>query len=859
METRWSRICDRFIEAGWLLAVVLTPAFFNVRTARVFEPDKGALLCSLAFVMAAAWLIKAAEHAIYRLGNRIERVGSSQPRRPQIFYALIVLSVLFAAVYLGSTLASVHPRISLVGSYQRGQGAYLTFCLIAIGLLIATHLRTRGQVGRLLAAVALGSLPVTLYAALQSVGADPLPWGASGPVVASTLGNADFLAAYLVMAIPLTLAGLIALVLAIRGALQERGKIVVYGLCLVCGLVILGLQVYALVLTGTRIAPLALLSAAVPAVLLLVAALLQNPRRRRAPLGLAGILVLGILLALTILSFTDISLAESPIVQFAGSNQSPQMIVRQLIWKGAQELLYTRPAVGDQLDRLAPLRPLLGYGPETMYLTYNSVYQPELGHYEARTASPDRAFNQLLDVGVNLGWIGVIVFLFLLAAFFGAAVARVWTAEEAIEGVVASGVLWAGLAHFVEAQFSIPIIPTRLLFWVGLGTMAALVAHHEEESAEEHQAADFSPRPLSSGVALLLLPTIALVIVATAGFLRVPQDGIWPGIVMLISLALAAATAVTHALAGRREPVEESGRRQQPHLLVNGLLITLALSLLAGAGLMVNGLLSTMMELPPGVRLHTMDDMLQFAQETGTVFPLLAWGVAFLGLLSIALALPRLHTPLARQNRRNLVAIPLYILIVAGAMALILGTCVRPIQADAIFKAANPYDWNQQWSLAVELYERAIELAPQEDFYYIYLGRVQLAQSSEEGSTQLEKALETLERAQILNPLNPDHAANLSRFHRQAAALETDATARETHLHTADNHYAEALALAPQNVVLLNEWALLQWYLHGEAQACRLLERSLELDPEFEQTQQQYTDICSQAIPDRPQSLDFED
>jgi tetratricopeptide (TPR) repeat protein len=134
-----------------------------------------------------------------------------------------------------------------------------------------------------------------------------------------------------------------------------------------------------------------------------------------------------------------------------------------------------------------------------------------------------------------------------------------------------------------------------------------------------------------------------------------------------------------------------------------------------------------------------------------------------------------------------------------------------------------------------------------------------LAQSSEEGSAQLEKALETLERAQTLNPLNPDHAANLSRFHQQAAALETDATARETHLHAADNHYAEALALAPQNVMLLNEWALLQWYLHGEAQACRLLERSLELDPEFEQTQQQYADICSRAISDQPQNLDFED
>ncbi len=182
---------------------------------------------------------------------------------------------------------------------------------------------------------------------------------------------------------------------------------------------------------------------------------------------------------------------------------------------------------------------------------------------------------------------------------------------------------------------------------------------------------------------------------------------------------------------------------------------------------------------------------------------------------------------------------------------------MRPMQADAIFKAANPYDWKKQWSLAIQLYERAVELASQEDFYYIHLGRAQLEQGSKDPA-QLERAQETLERALVLNPLNPDHVANLSRFHRQAAALESGVAA-ETHLRAADNYYAEALRLAPQNVVLLNEWALLQWYLHGETQACRLMDRSLELDPEFEQTRQQYADICSQAIPDRPQSLDFED
>jgi tetratricopeptide (TPR) repeat protein len=259
-----------------------------------------------------------------------------------------------------------------------------------------------------------------------------------------------------------------------------------------------------------------------------------------------------------------------------------------------------------------------------------------------------------------------------------------------------------------------------------------------------------------------------------------------------------------------------------------------------------------------------MDDVLQFTRQTANIFPLLAWSAAFLGLLAVALALPRPRLPLASQNRRNLVALPLYALIAIGAATLILGAGVRPIQADVAFKMTNPYDHSREWELAIPLYEQAIELAPREDFYYLFLGRAQLEQARAEQNparreTQLAQALETLEHAQALNHLNPDHVANLARFHNMTANLETGAAARETHLRAADSYYAEALAFAPQNVLLLNEWAMLQWHLHGETQACRLLERSLELDPGFEPTQQQYADVCSQALPDRPQSLDFED
>ena len=57
-STRLSAFCDKVLETGWLLAVVITPLFFNVYSSRVFEPDKLTTLRTLALIMAAVWLVK---------------------------------------------------------------------------------------------------------------------------------------------------------------------------------------------------------------------------------------------------------------------------------------------------------------------------------------------------------------------------------------------------------------------------------------------------------------------------------------------------------------------------------------------------------------------------------------------------------------------------------------------------------------------------------------------------------------------------------------------------------------------------------------------------------------------------------
>ena len=53
------------------------------------------------------------------------------------------------------------------------------------------------------------------------------------------------------------------------------------------------------------------------------------------------------------------------------------------------------------------LRPLVGYGPEAMWVAFNRFYPPDLAHIEARNASPDRSHNETWDSLVVTGILGL--------------------------------------------------------------------------------------------------------------------------------------------------------------------------------------------------------------------------------------------------------------------------------------------------------------------------------------------------------------------------------------------------------------------------------------------------------------------
>ena len=548
MESKLSKWCNGFIEAGWLAAVIGAPLFFNIHSERVFEPDKLTLVRSIALLMAVAWLVRFIDTQGWRDLDWLRPKNERSIWRMPFVLPILALTL----VYLLATLFSVVPHVSWAGSYQRLQGTYTTLAYITIFALTATTIRRGEQVQRLVTTVIITSIPIALYGMIQHFGLDPLPWGGNVQRrIAGHMGNAIFIAAYLIMAAPLTLVRIID---AFTNILNEEEFSYADVIRSAIYIFTLAIQLMAIYWSGSR-GPLLGLLVGIFALLLILLVSLRNATgdSRRFSLADAGRAILLVLIGL-IAGFLALSLltgllfdgAMTSFVAFVGSlivvvlaifvmiairrgwrwlwfswllltvigglwlalfNIPPEQAasysdvpvvgnvlatmeewrtlptvgrfgsileadegtgrVRVLIWQGALELLAPHdPLVypDGSTDRFNFLRPLIGYGPESMYVAYNRFYQPELASIEARNASPDRSHNETFDALIITGLAGFLAWqvLYLSVFYFGfrwLGVVRskrdrnvligLWIAGAALAGLIISqqlGAVYLGVA-----------------------------------------------------------------------------------------------------------------------------------------------------------------------------------------------------------------------------------------------------------------------------------------------------------------------------------------------------------------------------------------------------------------------------
>jgi tetratricopeptide (TPR) repeat protein len=190
-------------------------------------------------------------------------------------------------------------------------------------------------------------------------------------------------------------------------------------------------------------------------------------------------------------------------------------------------------------------------------------------------------------------------------------------------------------------------------------------------------------------------------------------------------------------------------------------------------------------------------------------------------------------------------------LVLASILAImIIGqTNIRVVQADMVYKRGKPYDDQGlrqndplNWDVAIAIYEEALNLAPWEDFYYLFLGRAYLERSavSEDNAEKTafyDAAEEGLLTAQDLNPLNTDHTANLARLYSRWFVAEPEEVVGGSRLGMAERYYEDALVLSPQNSIIRNEYARLTFELKRDCdRTLALYDESLLVDPFYKDT-----------------------
>jgi tetratricopeptide (TPR) repeat protein len=500
MQTKLSVFCNKIIEAGWLVVVVAVPLFFNIYTARTFEPDKITLLRSVVTIMIVAWIISVVEQGF---GGADNNIPLFQRLRRWLRIPLLLPTLLLVLFYIVSTIFSLSPKVSIWGSYQRMEGTYSFLSYVVIFALMAGNLRTREQVDRLVTTIIVASVPVGLYGVIQHYGLDPLPW--AGDVtsrVASNMGNAIFVASYMIMIVPLTLSRLIESMTAI---IKEDKASWGHTILAAIYIFVLAVQIILIMFTQSRGPMLGLLGAGFVMgllILLILRRINPNPDRlavKEILFGLSFLLLLGVagliggaagfiigfgldtivaidslpLLAaaiggilgflglytymaaaqkgwrwiwlswfavgvLTVIFVVTLNIRGTPLDTYLDPIRGIPYVsrlanvietegtgkVRVLIWDAATKLILPHQPLGiagDDVtgqDRFNWLRPLVGYGPESMFNAFAYVYPPDLAHVEARGSSADRSHNETMDTLVITGILGFLAFYFLMISLF---------------------------------------------------------------------------------------------------------------------------------------------------------------------------------------------------------------------------------------------------------------------------------------------------------------------------------------------------------------------------------------------------------------------------------------------------------
>jgi len=429
------------IEASIIAMIVLIPTIFYPRVIDIFNPIKTLTFSLLVIVGLTLWgfnVLKKEEFKIISTPLNIPVLS---------FIIICVLSLIW----------SDSPFISLKELPLFLSGPLLYF-------VIVNNIYNERQINRIIGAVIVVGALFGIYGILQYNGIDFLFWvgNVERGKVFGLFGNAGYFAEYLILPLPI----------AISLFLVSKNKII--KLLLLIGILTM---VGAMALTFTRTPYLSLVISFIFMLFLFFVSrgkiLFKENKKIFIVIFTAIILIVSLFVIPTSLNEKGTVLStikeRVSLSEFVSEFTSGR---RTAIWK------YTIPIIKDY--------PLLGSGIGSF--KYNSLrYQAKFfDQGDNRALYPygvaDKTHNEYLQLWAELGIIGLIIFIWLIFAYFNYGLKTLKREKDQYKQGIIIGLMGSVMAFLIDSIFWFPLHHsfTSFLFWLCLGLLVVMGLKEDE-------------------------------------------------------------------------------------------------------------------------------------------------------------------------------------------------------------------------------------------------------------------------------------------------------------------------------------------------------------------------------------------
>ncbi len=439
---------EKVIEYGFYGLVFLVPLVFTTATFELFEFPKMILVYLLTILIVSAFLVKGIV------------AGKFELKKTPLDFPIL----LYFASYVLSSIFSIDRYTSVFGYYTRFNGGLLSLiCYVVLYYIFVWSFFAKAsedERDRFIKLLLLSSLLVSIYGILQHLGIDKDYWVQDVQRrVFSTLGQPNWLAAYLVMIIPVSLA------LMIKNLKTQNSNVKATSQMSKLFYISLPIVLYtAFWFTYSRSG---LLGFTAMLLTFLVFVGKENLRRSWRPLFLVGLswLVISALTFSPKIIIAAESGPSSPSSERSLKKPTGSTVqIRLAVWKGALNLIKDHP--------------LLGTGPETFAYSFLPYRPTDLNQTAEWEFLYNKAHNEYLNITACTGLLGLGAYLLLIGKFVFWNIrkfTRTRKRTDAKERILMVGVFAGWVGAVVSNFFGFSVVVTSLLFWLYMALSVSFI------------------------------------------------------------------------------------------------------------------------------------------------------------------------------------------------------------------------------------------------------------------------------------------------------------------------------------------------------------------------------------------------